>query len=270
MVIGIDHGFYAIKGAHVVFPSGLTAYDYEPYTMQNVLQYGEKYYVCGTERQALLKDKTVNDNYYLLTMAALAQELRYRNADKRMEIILAAGLPLAGFGREKQAFQKYFLRKERPLGFQYEGEEYRIWIRDVKLFPQGYSAIALHPEYVKDEPSVLLADIGGWTVDLMRLDNAVPNAATCRSLELGVIRCMDEAMEQIRRRTGLSVTDIQIERVLNGSGCSMDETAKEMIHRQGRIYTQIDLGDLLRRQAGYLRQLRQRRFPAQLVAQPLP
>ena len=90
MVIGIDHGFYAIKGAHVVFPSGLTAYDYEPYTMQNVLQYGEKYYVCGTERQALLKDKTVNDNYYLLTMAALAQELRYRNADKRMEIILAA------------------------------------------------------------------------------------------------------------------------------------------------------------------------------------
>ena len=76
MVIGIDHGFYAIKGSHVVFPSGLTAYDYEPYTMQNVLQYEGKYYVCGTGRQALLKDKTVNDNYYLLTMAALAQEIR--------------------------------------------------------------------------------------------------------------------------------------------------------------------------------------------------
>ena len=36
----------------------------------------------------------------------------------------------------------------------------------------------LHPEYLKDEPSVLLVDVGGWTVDLMRLDNAVPNAAT--------------------------------------------------------------------------------------------
>ena len=66
MVIGIDHGFYAIKGPHVVFPSGLAAYDYEPYTMQNVLQHEGKYYVCGTGRQALLKDKTVNDNYYLL------------------------------------------------------------------------------------------------------------------------------------------------------------------------------------------------------------
>ena len=100
MVIGIDHGFYAIKGAHVVFPSGLAVYDYEPYTMQNVLQYEGKYYVCGTGRQALLKDKTVNDNYYLLTMAALAQELRYRNAEKRMEIVLAAGIPDMDPGRE--------------------------------------------------------------------------------------------------------------------------------------------------------------------------
>lgn len=44
---------------------------------------------------------------------------------------------------------------------------------------------------------MLLADIGGWTVDLMRLDNAIPNASTCRSLELGVIRCIDEIPEQM-------------------------------------------------------------------------
>lgn len=249
MVIGIDHGFYAIKGAHVVFPSGLAVYDYEPYTMQNVLQYEGKYYVCGTGRQALLKDKTVNDNYYLLTMAALAQEIRCRKAKNQMEIVLAAGLPLAGFGREKQAFRNYLLRDHQPMCFRYDDEKYRLWIRDVKLFPQGYSAIALHPEYVKEEPSVLLVDIGGWTVDLMRLDNAVPNAATCRSLELGVIRCMDEAMEQIRRRTGLSVTDIQIERVLNGNACSMDQTAKEMIQSHGRIYTERILSSIM--EAGF-------------------
>ena len=43
-----------------------------------------------------------------------------------------------------------------------------------------------------------------------RLDNAIPNASTCRSLELGVIRCIDEIMEQVRRNTGLSVTDMQV------------------------------------------------------------
>lgn len=68
-------------------------------------------------------------------------------------------------------------------------------IEEVKLFPQGYSALALYPEYVRDAPSVLLVNIGGWTVDLIRLDNTVPNASTCRSLELGVIRRIDETAE---------------------------------------------------------------------------
>jgi hypothetical protein len=44
--------------------------------MQNVLQYNGKFYVCGTGRQTLVRSKTSNDNYYLLTMAAIAQETR--------------------------------------------------------------------------------------------------------------------------------------------------------------------------------------------------
>lgn len=41
---------------------------------------------------------------------------------------------------------KHLLRKEQPLVFQYEREHYEILIEDVKLFPQGYSALALHLE----------------------------------------------------------------------------------------------------------------------------
>ena len=229
MIIGIDHGYYAIKTKQVCFPTGLMRYTYEPYTMQNVLQYGGAYYVCGTGRQTLVKDKTANDNYYLLTLAALAQEIRKRKGEKSAKVVLAAGLPLTGFGREKQKFKEYLFRKEQPVRFFYEGERYEIQIEDVKLFPQGYSALALYPEYLKDEPSVLLVDIGGWTVDLMRLDNAVPNAATCRSLELGVIRCMDEILEQVRRNTGLSITETQVERILQGKSCSMSSSTGENI-----------------------------------------
>ena len=98
MIIGIDHGYYAIKTKQVCFPTGLMRYTYEPYTMQNVLQYGGAYYVCGTGRQTLVKDKTANDNYYFLTLAALAQEIRKRKGERTAKVILAAGLPLAGFG----------------------------------------------------------------------------------------------------------------------------------------------------------------------------
>lgn len=249
ITIGIDHGYYAIKTPHVCFPAGITGYEFEPYTNQNVLTYQGKYYVCGTGRQALLKDKTVNDNYYLLTMAAIARELKYRKAETKERIILAAGLPLSGFGREKQAFQEYLFRKDQPIRFRYENESYEIKVEDVKLFPQGYSALALHPEYLTDEPSVLLIDMGGWTVDLMRLDHAVPNASTCRSMELGVIRCVDEVTEQVRRNMGLSVTDSQVESVLNGKSCSMDRAAKELILQYGRIYTERILSAIM--EAGF-------------------
>ena len=236
IIIGIDHGYYAIKTRQVSFPSGIIGYDYEPYTMQNVLQYQGKYYVCGTGRQTLVKNKTSNDNYYLLTLAAIAEEIKHRKAERKTEVILAGGLPLSSFGREKQGFREYLLRKEQPVRFLYESELYEITIKDVKLFPQGYSALALHPEYLKNEPSVLLVDVGGWTVDLMRLDNGVPNAATCRSLEMGVIRCQDEILEQVRRDSGLSITEGHAERVLNGKSCSISEEAKNIILTYGRQY----------------------------------
>lgn len=238
MIMGIDHGYYAIKTRHFSFPAGVTAYTHEPYTLKNTLQIGGKYYVCGTGRQPILRDKTVNDNYYILTLAAIAMELRFRNLPAECSVTLAAGLPLARYGRDKKPFTEYLFRNGQPVMFLFEGERYKVKIESVKLFPQGYSAIALHPELVKDEPSVLLMDIGGWTVDLMRLDNNVPNAATCRSLELGMIRCMDEIQEQVRRDTGLSVTDAQVERVLAGKSCSMNEEARKLIQRQGRLYTE--------------------------------
>ena len=48
------------------------------------------------------------------------------------------------------------------------------------------------------------------------LEYGVPNASTCRSLELGMIRCIDETKEQVHRDVGVSVTDAQVERVLGG------------------------------------------------------
>lgn len=238
MNIGIDHGYYAIKTRHFSFPAGITAYSHEPYTLQNTLEYGGKFFVCGTGRQPILRNKMENENYYLLTLAAIAKKIQQRGAKTECSVTIAAGLPLAGFGREKKSFREYLRPSSQPVSFQFEGVPYKVTVEDVKLFPQGYSALMIHPELLQNEPSVLLMDIGGWTVDLMRLDNNVPNAATCRSLELGMIRCIDEVKEQVRRDVGLSVTDAQVERVLAGKPCSMDEDARGIIQKQGRLYTE--------------------------------
>ena len=235
LTIGVDRGYAAMKSAHFSFPTGLVEYDHEPYTQQNVLEYGGKFYVVGSGRQPLQKDKTLTEDYYILTLAAVAKELACRKADATASVHLAAGLPLTSFGRDKKKFRAYLLRDGRPVFFRFEGSAYTVRITEVSLFPQGYAAVLTQPDLL-NEPSVILADVGGWTVDLMRLDNRIPNAATCRSLELGMIRCLDEIAEQVRRNLGLSMTAAQIESVLCGEASSVDDNAKQIIHREADGY----------------------------------
>ena len=235
IIIGVDHGYAAMKTAHFSFHTGLVAHEHEPYTLSNVLEYGGKYYVVGSGRQPLQKDKTQTEDYYLLTLAAIAKELAYRNAGTAADIHLAAGLPLTSFGRDKKAFQDYLCRGGKPVFFRYEGQDYAVTISKVSLFPQGYAAV-LTQNGLLDEPSIIVADIGGWTVDLMRLDNRIPNASTCRSLELGMIRCLDEIGEQIRRTLGLSMTAAQMESVLRGDAVHINEDARKIIDRQADAY----------------------------------
>lgn len=244
IIIGIDHGYAAMKTSHFSFPTGLVEYEHEPYTSKDVLEYGGKYYVVGSGRQPLQKDKAITEDYYLLTLAAIAKELEHRGAEHTSNIHLAAGLPLTNFGRDKKKFRAYLLRDGKPVSFRYEGSDYIITIVEVSLFPQGYAAVLTQSELL-DEPSVIVADIGGWTVDLMRLDNRIPNAATCRSLELGMIRCIDEISEQVRRLFGVSMTTAQIESVLQGNTSSVEDRIRAIIHAQADKYIKALLSAIM-------------------------
>lgn len=237
-VIGIDHGNAAMKTAHFSFPSGIAEYEHEPFTAKDVLEYDGKYYVCGTGRQPYLRDKTANNRYYLLTLAAIAKEMNARQIASPADICIAAGLPLTNYGRDINAFSNYLTSKSNPIRFKYEKKNFEINIREVLIFPQAYAALSLHTDMIKGEPSIIVADIGGWTVDLMRIDYGTPDASTCRSLELGMIRCMDEIAEQVRRSVGLSVTATQIESVLKRESCAMNEKARAIIEAEGEKYTE--------------------------------
>ena len=239
IIIGIDHGYYAIKTAHCSFPAGLTSYgEHEPYTRQGLLEFGGCFFVCGSGRQPIQRDKTINDNYYLLTLAAIAKEIRQRGLPPECSVRIAAGLPLTSFGRDKPRFREYLLRSNQPVNFKFEGVEYSITIEEVAVFPQGYAALMTEVGLLQDEPSMLLMDLGGWTVDLMRIDNAIPVADTAHSLELGMIRCVDDIREQVRRETGLSLTDAQIENMLAGQPCTVSEAVRDIVNQQGRKYTE--------------------------------
>ena len=126
IVIGVDHGYAAMKTVHFSFPTGLVEYEHEPYTQKDVLECGGRYYVVGSGRQPLQRDKTQTEDYYLLTLAAIAKELEHRGAEHTASIHLAAGLPLTSFGRDKKSFRSYLYRDGSAIPFRYEGQDYDI------------------------------------------------------------------------------------------------------------------------------------------------
>ena len=116
IIIGIDHGYYAIKTAHCSFPAGLTSYgEHEPYTRQGLLEFGGCFFVCGTGRQPIQRDKTVNDNYYLLTLAAIAKEIRQRGLPPECSVRIAGGLPLTSLTKNFGVYHHQFNTRRLAL-----------------------------------------------------------------------------------------------------------------------------------------------------------
>ncbi len=92
------------------------------------------------------------------------------------------------------------------MNYKFEGVEYSITIEEVAVFPQGYAALMTEVGLLQDEPSMLLMDlmVGGWTVDLMRITIAIPAGPLTPPTvwKLGMIRCVDDVREQVRRKPG--------------------------------------------------------------------
>jgi len=166
-VIGIDHGWSMMKTISQVFVTGVKEITTTPALFGDVLEYEGKFYKVGTVRQEVKDTKVEDDSFYLLTLAAVAKELKRRGLAEA-KVFLAVGLPLTRFGAEKNDFIKY-LTKNKRVSFKYENESYHIEIDDVAVFPQCYAAVVDKiPAMAK---KTLIVDIGSWTIDIMRSIN---------------------------------------------------------------------------------------------------
>ena len=110
VVIGIDHGFGQMKTAHVCFKTGVTAHDKEPTFKSDLLIYVGRYYTIGEEHKEFIADKALDQDYYILTLAAIARELRFRGMTTA-RVYLAAGLPLTWVSEQRDTFKAYLLQK---------------------------------------------------------------------------------------------------------------------------------------------------------------
>ena len=205
-IIAIDHGWSHIKTRSTVFVSGVEE-NVSPTFFENVLEYKGKYYNIGGKRIEVKDTKVENNDFYLLTLAAIAKELSNRNLTEA-NVYLAVGLPLTRFGEEKQAFIDY-LKKDKEVTFKYAEKEYHITIEKVSVFPQCYAAVAdMIPTFAR---KAVVIDIGSWTVDIMPVVNKQPDDQRCSSLPKGIITCMREMNRACVRRFNYELDESDIE-----------------------------------------------------------
>ena len=92
----------------------------------------------------------MNDNYYSLTLAAIAKEIWQRGLPP--ECSVRQGVCRDQLRRDKPKFKDYLLRSNQPVNFKFEGVEYSITIEEVAIFPQGYAALMTETGLLQDEP----------------------------------------------------------------------------------------------------------------------
>ena len=87
-IIAVDHGYGNMKTANTVTPTGIKAYETEPIFTGNILEYNGIYYRIGEGHKEFIPDKAMDEEYYLLTLMAIARELNVFSIRKQMFIWL--------------------------------------------------------------------------------------------------------------------------------------------------------------------------------------
>lgn len=244
-IIGIDHGNASIK-THTGFEckSGFTVLNDEPITQKGLLQYQSKYYSIGSERLPIKADKTLDEDFFILSLAAISESLD-RTEDglvKAEDLILSVGLPIVNYGRMKERFRAYFIREN--IKYKYEGKEYLVNIKDCFVFPQSYSGLLTRFSEYKNLPLCNVADIGGGTTDCYIMENGILNTSSCFSIPIGVIHLFNSIAQEVLAR-GYYPTESQIQQIVLGKQPVFEDEGISKIVREtterftGRILSQI-------------------------------
>jgi plasmid segregation protein ParM len=239
-IVGIDQGFGNMKCRHVIFRSGVRAYDAEPPMTADALFYKGKYYVVGEDHKSFVSDKSQDEDYYILTIAALAKELEFRHITD-CEVVLAVGLPIQWITAQKESFRKYLMKNEM-IEFRYHGQDYLVRIDDVQVFPQGFAGIVQRAGDFKGLN--VLADIGNGTMNTMYLKDGKPMTSRCYTDKLGVEQCIIRMSNELLAVSGYDMPYDVYEDFLRRGSADLPEKYTSVMQKAAEEYSLTILAKL--------------------------
>lgn len=248
MLISIDHGNKQIKTSRRTFVSGLRESDTKPPFGKEVLFYKGKYYTLTDQRIPYMRDKTVDERYFILTLFAVGFELAgtdYRQ-DEIADVQLSIGLPPAHYGAQYERFENYFLNRD-IIDFQLDGKPYSIYISKVMCFPQAYAAIMPIYQRIRQYSKVAVLDIGGFTADYLLVKNGEADLSACDSLDNGVITLYNSIKSKVNADFDMLLDESDIDTILKDVTTDYDESVIRIVKEQAQLFVNDLFGKLRER-----------------------
>ena len=210
IIIGVDHGYGNIKTANRIFQSGVVKLKPGQEFGGIPLIYRNEKYLIGQGHKAFVADKFLDEDYYVLTLAAIAEELSLQGITTA-DVHIAAGLPLTWLGSQAKEFKEYLLQND-AVDFVYKDKSYHINIVGADIFPQGFSAIASRLFMFKG--TNMLCDIGNGTMNIMFINERKAENRRCFTEKFGTQQCVIQVKEDMMRTHHATVDESVITRVL--------------------------------------------------------
>lgn len=245
-IIAVDHGYGNIssrtstgcsyarlaKTANTVTPTGITAFETEPIFTGNILEYNSIYYRIGEGHKEFISDKAMDEDYYLLTLMAVARELNVFSIQEAY-VHLAAGLLLTWIRNQQEEFRSYLLQNSK-VSYRFNNKDCHIRFVGCSLYPQGYPAIVNLLSNLKG--TNLLADIGNGTMNIMYINNKKAQESRCWTEKFGVNQCMIAAKNAILDRFGVKIEEATVEQVLRFKAADISAPYLDCITSVARRY----------------------------------
>jgi len=219
MIISVDHGNKSIKTPGNLFTSGLIKSDSPQGIKSDCVCWNGKYYTLTEKRISYMRDKTEDERFYVLTLFAIAYELERKGimeTESVLDITLLVGLPPAHYGQLHRRFEDYFFRKREIVDFEFNDRIYSIRINRVVSYTQALAAAITRYGDLKNHAVSYIIDIGGFTVDVLKLRHGKPDLEVVESFEQGVITLYNKIISQCNSQFDMLIEDSDIDEVIKG------------------------------------------------------
>ena len=191
------------------------------------------YYQIGEEHKEFCAEKTQDEDYYVLTLAAIARKLDGKGMN-RATVHIAAGLPLTWVATQKEDFQKYLLQNE-SVDFTFRNKDYHVEFAGADIYPQGFAAAFYRLQDFKGIN--MLVDIGNGTMNIMYINNSRPLEKKCFTEKYGTHQCVLAVRESLLKELGTVVDDLVIEQVIRTGTADIGEKYLTVIRKAAGDYT---------------------------------